>query len=304
MKDRLRPVMVSVFGGACFLFLMALSWLVGGDRGPAAGPLQSPSRIVSLAPSVTETLFALGLAREVVGVTDYCDFPAAARKLPRVGGFKGKSLETIVSLSPDLVVGTRDGNEPGLLRALTRLKVRVLTVQPSTLEGVIESVRTIGAATGREAEAEALAARLQSRLDAVHARVRNARPVPVLFVYGRDPLVLAGPGTFADDMVRWAGGENVAGDAAVPYPRFSMETVLARSPEVIIEGAMGSEGAKAAAARVFWSRWESLPAVRDGRIEIINESLIARPGPRIFDGLELLALALHPELFAGAGGGG
>jgi len=296
--------MVSVFGGAGFLFLLALSWLAGGDRGPAAGPVHTPSRIVSLAPSVTETLFALGLDREVVGVTDYCDYPAAALRRSKIGGFKGKSLEAIVGLSPDLLVGTKDGNEPGLLRALGRLKIRVLTVEPSTLAGVIGSVRTIGRETGRGAEAEALAGRLQARLDEIHARVRDARPARVLFVYGRDPLVLAGPGTFADDMIRWAGGENVAGDAAMPYPRFSMETVLARSPEVIIEGAMGSEGeGEKAAAHAYWSRWESLPAVRDGRIVIINESLIARPGPRLFDGLDILARALHPELFGGTGGG-
>jgi iron complex transport system substrate-binding protein len=232
-------------------------------------------------------------------VTDYCDYPEAALALPKVGGFKGKSLEAIVGLSPDLVVGTRDGNEAGLFPALSRLGIRTLTVQPSTLLGVIDSIRVIGRDAGREQRSEELAEKLEQRLGNVRDRVKDAKRVRVLFVYGRDPLVLAGPGTFADDMIRWAGGVNVAGDAAIPYPRFSLETVLARAPEVIVEGAMGSEApaAKMEQAKKFWSRLNSLPAAQSGRIAIIAESLIARPGPRIFDGLEILARTLHPELF-------
>jgi iron complex transport system substrate-binding protein len=286
--------------GSLFLALMALSWLAGGDGGSDAGPREyAPSRIVSLAPSFTETLFALGLDDEIAGVTSFCDYPEAAKAKPKIGGFKGKSLEAIVGLSPDLVVGTKDGNEARLFHALDRLGVPTLSVQPSTLTGVIESVRIIGRATGREREAYELARGMEERLFDIHARAKGARAVRVLFVYGRDPLVLAGPGTFADDMIRWAGGENVVADAAVPYPRLSMETVLARAPEVIVEGAMGAEAVDAgdSEAYVYWSRWESIPAVKTGRIVVINESLIARPGPRIFDGLEILARALHPDLF-------
>lgn len=290
-------------GGAAVVFavLLTASVMTAGGRGPGSLHHGDPVRIVSLAPSVTEILFAIGLGGRVAGVTDYCDYPAAAQNLSKVGGFKGKSLEAIVGLAPDLVIGTRDGNDQAMFRSLERLGIDTLTIEPATLTGVIESIRTIGRAAGREEAAGALARSLEERLFSVHARVAGARPVRVLFVYGRAPLVLAGPGTFADDMIHWAGGENVAHDAAIPYPRFSMESVMARGPEVIVEGAMGSEGdgATRSRAEAFWSRWESLPAVRDHRIVIISESLIARPGPRIFDGLEILARSLHPGLFEG-----
>ena len=281
--------------------LMALSFFARPGVGARPEPPAHPRRIVSLAPSTTEILFALGLDREVAGVTDFCAYPPAAASLPRVGGFKGKSLEAIISLSPDLVIGTRDGNEPGLISALQRLGVPVVTVEPATLSGVIESILLIGRAVGHEDRALALNGELISRLNEVKSRVRGSRPVKVLFVYGRNPLVLAGPGTFADDMIRAAGGENVAAGSLIPYPRFSMETVISMAPEVIVEGVMGSEGlgSKQAAARSFWSRWDSLPAVRDGRIALLDEDLIARPGPRIFDGLEQLARALHPDRFEG-----
>lgn len=292
--------MIGAVSGLLFLALMALSWLAGsGGAGVRAAPGKSPDRIVSLAPSITEILFALGLDREVAGVTDYCDYPEAALAKPRVGGFKGKSLEAIVGLSPALVIGTGDGNEAGIIRAMERLGIPVLTIQPATLTGVIESIRVIGRATGRAARAERLARDLEDKLFDVHSRVKDAPRVRVLFVYGRDPLVLAGPGTFADDMIRWAGGENVVGQAIIPYPRFSMETVLASAPQVIVEGIMGTESAEdqVIAARAHWARWDSLPAVKNDRIVLIDEDLIARPGPRIFEGLEELARALHPERF-------
>ena len=286
--------------GAALIFaaLAGASWKAAAP-GAAAPAAVAPRRIVSLAPSVTEILFALGLGDRVAGVTDFCDFPAEAQSRPHVGGFKGKSLEAIVGLSPDLVIGTRDGNEEQLFQSLARLRIPVLSVQPATVLEAIASMRTIAAAAGRPEAGQRLAAELEARLHALADRVRGAPRPRVLFVYGRDPLVLAGPGTFADDMLHWAGGDNVAADAGLPYPRFSLEAVVARVPEVIVEGAMGSEGAADAAdaARAYWSRWPSLPAVRDGRIALIEEDLISRPGPRLLDGLDLLARALHPERF-------
>lgn len=304
---RETSAVVSLGGGAfVFLLLLVLLWRLGEEGGSSEfGGERRARRIVSLAPSVTEILFGLGLDAEVVGVTDFCDYPARAKGRPKVGGFKGKSLEAIVALSPDVVIGTRDGNEEGLLQTLNRLHIPLLTVQPRTLSEVIWSVRRIGEAVGRKESAEELARFCEGRLSEVQARVGGAHRFRVLLVYGREPLVLAGPGTFADDLIRLAGGENVTGDAGVPYPRFSLETVLARAPEVIVEGAMGSEGVdeKARSAISFWSRFPSLPAVREGRIVAIPENLIARPGPRLFDGLLQLARALHPECFpAGVGG--
>jgi len=307
MKIKMEKGKRLIFFGAsaaALAALLALAWLSGHVAGAAdvaesAG--KKPQRIVSLAPSITEVLFALGLDEEIAGVTDFCDFPEQALAKPRVGGFKGKSLEAIVGLDPDLVIGTKDGNEAYLFPVLDRMGIQTLAVQPSSLTGVIESVRKIGRATGRKDRADRLARELHLRMMEVHAAVKQRPRVRVMVVYGRAPLVLAGPGTFADDMIFWAGGENVAADAINPYPRFSMESVLARKPEVIIEGAMGSERAESLSREAveFWSRWESLPAVRDNRVAVIDQDLIARPGPRIVQGLEALAKALHPQAFGG-----
>jgi len=300
---------------AISLLLVALAWIPasgcenkGGNDNLRAVPVDKglPSRIVSLAPSVTEVLFALGLDEQIVGVTEYCDYPEAARTKPRVGGLKDPSLESILTLSPELVISTKDGNDNRFMASLERMGIRVVKTQPSTIAEVMDSVLEIGEVVGRPVEAREVVADMERRLSEVRSRVEGAPRVRALMVYGRRPLVLAGPGTFADDMIVLAGGENIAGDAPMPYPRFSMETVVARSPEVIIEGAMGSEdvGEKAAEAVKFWSRWGSISAVRDGRVVVINQDLIARPGPRILDGLEAIARALHPDRFGGGEDGG
>ena len=294
----LKTYMVEFLAALIFVGLSAVAYALAPARTATTTPGAAPERIVSLAPHVTETLFALGLGGRVVGVTSFCDQPPAARDLPKVGGFKGKSLESIIALRPDLVIGTRDGNEEQLFQALDRLRIRTLAVQPSTVASAISSIREIARAAGAEAAGETLAASLEARLDRVREKTAGGHRPRVVFVYGRDPLVLAGPGTFADDLIRLAGGENIAADARIPYPRFSLEAVVARAPEVIIEGSMGSE--VDGGSRLFWSRLPSLPAVKSGRVELIDEDLIARPGPRIIQGLEAVARAVHPELFPDA----
>jgi iron complex transport system substrate-binding protein len=267
------------------------------SQGQAPGRVEAPDRIVSLAPSITEILFALGLEGKIVGVTEFCDYPPAAKALPKVGGFRGLNLEALLAQKPDLVLATRDGNPARDLGRISELGVRVETFQPATLEQVLEEFAAIGQETGRQPAAQELVAACRQKLDLVRSRTQGLQPVKVLFAYGRDPLVLAGQGTFADDLIRNAGGINIAGDSAIPYPRFSLEEVIARAPEVIVESAMGSEAEAAQRARESWSRWGTLPAVRDLRIAVINADLVARPGPRLFDGLILMAKILHPEAF-------
>jgi iron complex transport system substrate-binding protein len=254
-----------------------------------------------LAPSITEILFALELKDKIVGDTDYCDFPPEARNLPKVGGFKGVNLEALLALKPDLVLATRDGNQGRDLKRLADLGIRVQTYQPSTLAGVLEMILAIGRETGAEAAAQALVSDCQKKSALVRSRTSNLAPVKVLLVYGEDPLVLAGQGTFADDLIRSAGGINIAGDSSIPYPRFSLEEVLARQPEVIVESAMGNEAETLARAQAAWSRWPSLPAVREQRIAAVSADLLARPGPRLFEGLLRIARILHPQAFSKAG---
>ena len=281
------------------LLLLSAGLALGSPtpQGQASGRAGPPARIVSLAPSITEILFALGLKDKIVGDTEYCDYPPEAKNLPKAGGFKGLNLEAVLALKPDLVLATRDGNSARDLDRLKELGIRVRTFQPSTLAGVLEEILAIGQDTGAEAAAQALVSECRKKSESVQSRAQGLTPVKVLLVYGQDPLVLAGKGTFADDLIRAAGGINVAGDSAIPYPRFSLEEVLARAPEVIVEAAMGSEAEALARAQASWSRWPSLPAVREQRIAAISADLVARPGPRLFDGLVQIARILHPQVF-------
>jgi len=297
---RKLPLPLSLF----LLLLLSAGLALGSPppQGQAPGRSAPPaSRIVSLAPSITEILFALGLKDKIVGDTDYCDYPPEAKNLPKVGGFRGVNLEALLNLKPDLVLATRDGNPARDLKRIADFGIPVQTYQPSTLAGVIEEILAIGEATGAETAAQALVQDCRNKFESVHSRVQNLAPVKVLLVYGEDPLVLAGKGTFADDLIRTAGGINIAGDSDIPYPRFSLEEVIARAPEVIIEAAMGAEAESLARAKSAWSRWPSLPAVRQQRIAAISADLVARPGPRLFDGLVQIARILHPQAPAGEG---
>lgn len=236
-------------------------------------------RIVSLAPSVTEILFAVGAGDRVVAVSSSCDRPPEAARLPRVGTWVAPSVESILALSPDLVVAVPSpGNRDAVLR-LRELGLRVEVVGEATLADAWDAMLRIGAWTGREAAARALVDRLQRELDEVRASVAGRRPRRTLFVVGHEPLVVAGPGLFVDEILRIAGGENVAASTGRPWPRLSLESVVGMSPEVIVDAAMGSEASEAPAS--WWSKWESVAAVHDRRVRAPSSDAMLRPGPRL-----------------------
>jgi iron complex transport system substrate-binding protein len=272
-------------------FLLVAALCLSACRGaapPAEGPAQ---RIVSLAPSVTEVLFALGAGDRVVGVTRYCDHPPEAKKLPKIGGFADPNLEAILALRPDLVVAADNPVSQPVLARLGALGVKTLAVKPDDLAGVESTVRAVAAALGRGEEAERLVGGLRASLDQAAARVPPGPRPRVLFVYGHRPLVVAGPGSFADDMLRRAGAENVAGDARVPYPKLAIEDVLRLRPEVILDASMG-EGEGDVLG--FWARWPELPAVAASRVVRAEQPGLMQPGLRVGDGLAWLVRTLHP----------
>ncbi len=279
------------------LLILGAAMALGPDQDTRAGSVLDPGspRIVSLAPSITEILYALGMDQQIVGVTAFCNYPRQAADKPKVGDFKGANLEALIALKPDLVIATRDGNLSRNIQTLEQLGIRFITYEPKDLESVIEQIASLGENLNRTNEALALAEECRGKLNLVKDSVKGASEVSVLLAYGREPLVLAGQGTFADDMISIAGGVNIAADSKIPYPRFSMEEVIARAPAVIIEGGMGSEAKDSAQAA--WSEWPGLPAVKSGRVHVLDEDLIARTGPRIFDGLIEMARVLHPEIF-------
>ena len=257
-----------------------------------------PARIISLVPSVTEILFTIGAQDRLVGVTDFCDYPAEARRKPSVGGMLAPSLETMVALKPDLVVATTSGNRQETFDQLARLKIPVYLVNPITVEDVLDLLSRLGRLTDRGEAADRAVAALRERIQAVSARVAG-RPRPrVLYVLWPDPLIVPARDALVSELIALAGGDSVTADGGQGYPRFSMEAALARNPEVIILASHGSE--RSPLVRSKWERFSQVPAVAAGRLHTMDGNLMHRYGPRMVDGLERLARLVHPEAFGPA----
>ena len=252
-------------------------------------------RLVSLAPSITEILFALGAGARVVGVTQYSNYPPEAAGLPKVGSYVNLSLEKILALRPDVVIGIRDGNPKAVIDRLTELGVPCYIVDPKSLQGVITTVHNIGRAVGREQAAEKIAGQMASRIREVERRVAGTARPRVFYQIGVEPVVSAGQGTFPNILIETAGGKNVAADMAA-YPQLNVEQVLVARPEIIIVTSMTREY-DFERVKGFWGRWPDLPAVAAERIYVVDSDLMDRPSPRIAEGLETLARLIHPERF-------
>jgi iron complex transport system substrate-binding protein len=252
----------------------------------------NPQRIISLAPNITEILFALGLGDRVAAVTSYCDFPEEAKTKEKIGDTLHPNLERIIGLKPDLVLTTTASQLEDLTRKLDQLAVPVYVTNPRTVRETVDSIRKIGDATGASARAAEIADDMERRISAVETRVKD-RPEPrVLYVLQTGPLITAGRDTFINDLIRIARGRSISGDETADYPQFSRETVIARAPEVII--APTSHGKEFVRVEDLRQDFPTTPAVRSNRIITVNPDCVDRPGPRIVDGLEQLARGLHP----------
>jgi len=256
----------------------------------------SPKRIVSLAPNITETLFSLGLDEEIVGVSIHCNFPEKAKTKVRVGSYITLDYEKIISVKPDLIIATGVGNTRDMVDRLEQLGLSTYVIYPKNFEDILQSIIHIGQVVNREKEARAIVEGIKKRSQRVVELTRDL-PRPKVFVQiGDAPMVIAGKGSFTDDLIRIAGGENIAGKDKEVYPRIGMEEILKRSPEVIVISSMNPTGDYRKILQE-WNRWKTIPAVKNGRVHVINSDLIDRPSPRIIEGLEELARILHPETF-------
>jgi iron complex transport system substrate-binding protein len=272
--------------------LLAMPW----DEAPSVEPQwlggarpKMFGKVVTVAPSLTELLFSIGLGDRVVAVSRYDDYPPEATKLPRIGGFLDPNVEAIVGQRPDLVLAVpNSGNRPSLER-IAALGVPVYVVPGNTFADVFASVRAIGVLFGGDAQkrAEALDAALKAKLVELAAGSAD-RPRPkVVVIYGYDPLILAGPGSFADTMIAALGGINVVKSTST-YPQYSAEELLVAAPEVILD-ATEAHGARNGP----WARLGTIPAVKNGRVHQVPLGSILRPGPRLLEGLELVARLLQ-----------
>jgi iron complex transport system substrate-binding protein len=259
-----------------------------------AGP---PARIVSLGPSVSETLFAVGAGSRVVAVTTTDDFPPEVKRLPSVGGFGPQtiSVERIVAQKPDLVIAAARFQQP-VVQALARLGINAVVIDPHSLDGVLDAIVLVGKMTGAKEKSDALAADLRRRREAVRrqgATIKAAERRRVLYVLWDEPLQTTGAHTFVGQMISDAGGCNVFADARQQYPQVNDEAILSRSPDLIIAPDHGGAGLR---DRLLGRPgWDHLAAVRAGKIVTVPEDLLHRPGPRIIDGLERIAVLLRGE---------
>ncbi len=256
----------------------------------------TPRRIIALAPSITEMIYSLGREDRLVGVAQQSDYPAAAKSLPTVGTFVRPDIEKIVALRPDLCIATTEGNPPYAISRIQSLGIPVYVTRPVGLNGIMRSLLDIGDLLGVERKAKAVVGRMQARIDHVKDLVAMARSRPrVFFELGFAPLVSAGENSFDGQLITYAGGVDIS-RGPEPYPRISMEQVLAGKPDVIIIASMAKRG-NPEQVKSEWDRWTSLPAVRDRRVYVVDPNLFDQPSVRLVDALELLARLIHPELF-------
>ena len=298
-------------GSSIFILVAVVVVALAAACRPSAAPSTSigsaappPARIVSLAPSVTEVLFALGLGDRVVGVTRFCRYPPEAARLPQVGGYLDLNLEAIVSLEPDLVVLIQDHD--AARARLEALGVPTLQVDQGDLDGILRSIEEIAARCGVAERGVELVAEIRGRLDAVEQRVAGLPRPRTLAVVGREAgsgslatVWVAGTETFYDDVITLAGGVNAAQASPVTYPEVSREGLLHIDPDVILDllADLDDRGVAAAAAAADWRQMATLRAVRGGRVHLLEHELTVVPGPRVADLVEEVAQALHPEAF-------
>jgi len=250
----------------------------------------TPQRIISLAPSNTEILFALGLGERIVGVTDYCDYPPEALNKTKVGGYANPDVEKIVALDPDLIL-VAHGTPMDVINSMAGLGLTVFGIKTTDLDDLLNDIRRIAEITDKEVEAQGLTSEMESRIEAVTNETEELEQRPrVLYIVWHDPLWTAGSGTFIHELIEKGGGVNIFQNVT-GYPTISIEEVIARDPEIIITSEWSYEWA------INASELASTNASQTGRIYTLDDDLVQRPGPRLVEGLEWFAHFIHPEMF-------
>ncbi|MGH7165140.1 MAG: ABC transporter substrate-binding protein, partial [Nitrospiraceae bacterium] len=256
---------------------------------------KTPTRVVSLAPNITEILFAIGSGDQVIAVTAFCDYPPEARERQKLGSAH-LNLEAIVGLNPDLVVAPKGFVRPDVLVKLEQLKIKAFVLEAKTIEDIPSHIQTLGRMLGHSPVADELATRMRRDIAEIRERTQQ-RPRPrLLYVLNSNPLMTVGPGSFIHQLIELAGGANVAAGVRTGYPHLNMEEVLKEDPEIIVFPVGATEGIPESEQQ-GWLRWQTLSAVKHGRLHRIPSDLLNRPGPRVIQGLESLARIIHPEAY-------
>lgn len=256
-----------------------------------------PLRIVSMAPNLTEIMFGLGLDAEIVGVTKYSTYPAAAKRKPCVGTFWQPDVEAVMALRPTLLVNLWFDQQASLVSRMERIGCKTLTLRIETIEQLYDAIESVGRAVDKEPEAHDMVQRLKDKQSAAAAAYAGRDRPKVLWVIQRYPFRVAGRQTFISELIEMAGGVNAIGETLTQYPPINIEEVIGAMPDVIIEPVMDAAqfDEQKTSANEFYRRYAAVPAVRDGRIYIIDGDLVSRLGPRLDEAAELVAGCLWQE---------
>lgn len=263
------------------------------DLGHTVTLRQVPRRVVSLAPSLTEILFLLSADSSIVGVTDYCDYPEAAKRKPKIGGMLNPSIERVLALQPDLVLMSGSGNMKSDFEKLTSAGTTVFVSYPRTLDAVFKSIVDCGELLGRRQTADSVVRHLRLRRDTLVQQAAAKDKKTILMILSLNPLIAIGPRTFLSELVTLAHGENIVRDSSSAYPVLSREEILRRQPDVIIATNDIVRSTKDILSS--YPEWKSLKAVQTNNVAIVDASIVSRPGPRIVDGLEAIIRAVHGD---------
>ncbi|MDZ4230992.1 MAG: cobalamin-binding protein [Dehalococcoidales bacterium] len=269
------------------------------DAGRMVNIAESPQRIISHVPSITEIIFAIGLEERVVGVSEYCDYPEEAKRTEKVGSFSKPSVEKIVDLEPDLVL--TNGGDEQLMAQFDSLGITYLVIDPEDIDSILRDIELLGKVTGVEKQAGELVADMRGRMSRVADKVKGAPSVRVFYTFAVTDLNnpwTAGPGSFIDSLIAMSGAENIAAVVQSPYAKLSIEEIVSSDPEVIILGIRHGYLPETTVEQLREHPvWRQITAVKHGRVYTVDGDLLNRPGPRIVQGLEEIARFIHPELF-------
>ena len=295
MKRAVAIALIICLAGLAFAGA-ASARVVTDEMGRKVEVPDRPKRIIGLIASLVETVYALGLGERMAGATTWCDYPEAARKLPRVGSYTAPNLERIVELAPDLVLATRVGNPSWVVDKLTAAGIPVYVTVSQDPRKVPDSLAKLGLVCGAEKQGKELARRMREQFAAMEKRLKDAPLKPTLLIIGSRPLISVAKGTLNHELLVMAHAKNISGDTPGPWPRLSLEFVVQARPQVVILSTM-ERGQQLERELAFW---RTMPGVGDRpgvRVVSINSDLTYRPGPLLGQGLEALARAVHPERF-------
>jgi iron complex transport system substrate-binding protein len=286
-----------------FIFSGLCGWVLWTGLACTPTPPQPSSStavqsIVSLKPNITEILFELGLEKKIVGVTTYCTYPPAAKKIPKVASYIQANMEKIIALKPDLIITSQENSTKKEIVNLGELGMQVLTLPFYNLENIFNSILKIGVATGVANKAQKIVARIKNKLGGIQEKIKGQAKKKILVVFDLKPLVIAGGGSLFDEIITLLGAENIAHESKIRYPHYSTELMISRAPDIIIDISMSREMTQTerkAMALKWYHKYQSIPAVKNNQIYFLDVDEF-HPSPRIIDGIQQVAQIIYPKI--------